>query len=311
MNASEIKILVTGARGFIGRALLPLLAKTYGGSSLHAIRRRHDDLVPPVQGVTWHSLDLLDTGAARKIIDTVKPTHILHAAWEARPPHFWTSGENLRWVKASVDLADHFALSGGNRFLSLGSVAEYDMQHGRMIEDQTPEFPSTLYGQSKLEFHRHLLMLSKENGLSTAIGRIFYVYGPFEHQSKLVASACHAIALNKNAQFGPLDLWRDYLHVDDLARAIMTLLESMHEGVVNLGSGQPVRQSTLLEIVARLSGRDDLFEIGARPANSQEPPIIFADTKIIRSLGWSPEIALEDGLAATLQWWRAQNRQAA
>ncbi len=185
------------------------------------------------------------------------------------------------------------------------------MQHGRMIEDQTPELPSTLYGQSKLDFHRHLLNLKQSHGLSAAIDWIFYVYGPFEHQSKLVATACHAIALNKKAQFGPLDLWRDYLHVDDLARAIMTLLDSMHEGVVNIGSGQPVRQSTLLEIVARLSGRDDLFEIGARPANPQEPPVLFADTKIIRSLGWSPEIALEDGLAATLQWWRAQNRQAA
>ena len=311
MSASEIKILVTGARGFIGRALLPLLAKTYGGSAIHAIMRRHDDPVPFVTGVTWHSVDLLEMGAARKIIDTVRPTHVLHAAWEARPPHFWTSEENLRWVKASVDLADHFAQSGGKRFLSLGSVAEYDMQHGRMIEDQTPELPSTLYGQSKLFFHRHLLNLKQSQGLSAAIGRIFYVYGPFEHQSKLVASACQAIALNKKAQFGPLDFWRDYLHVNDLARAITTLLDSSQDGVVNLGSGQPVRQSTLVETVARVSGRGDLFEICARPANNDEPPVLFAETKLIRSLGWRPEIALEDGLAATLQWRRAQHRQAA
>ena len=311
MNASQIKILVTGARGFIGRALLPLLAKIYGGSSIHAIKRRHDDPVPPVPGVTWHSLDLLDTGAARKLIDIIKPTHILHAAWEARPPHFWTSDDNRRWVKASIELTDHFVQSGGKRFLSIGSLAEYDIHQGRMIEHQTPEIPTTLYGQSKLDFHRHLLMLNKERGFSAAIGRVFYVYGPFELPSKLVASACHAIAMNRVAEFGPLDLWRDYLHIDDLARAIITLFGSSLQGVVNLGSSEPVRQSTLIETLAKISGRDDLFKIGARPANPHEPPILFADTKIIRSLGWKPEIAREEGLATTLQWWRAQHRRAA
>lgn len=311
MSASEVKILLTGARGFIGRAILPLLANTYGGASLHAIRRHRDDPVPPVTGVTWHSLDLLETGAARKFIDTVRPTHILHTAWEARPPHFWTSEENLHWVKASIELTDHFFQFGGKRFLSLGSVAEYDIHHGRMIEHPTPEKPTALYGQSKLEFHRHLLMLNKERGSSAAIGRVFYVYGPFEHPSKLVASACHAIAMNRVAEFGPLDLWRDYLHIDDLARAIITLFGSSLQGVVNLGSGEPVRQSTLIETLAKISGRGDLFKIGVRPANPLEPPILFADTKIIRSLGWKPEIALEDGLTATLQWWRAQHRRAA
>lgn len=311
MIASNIKILVTGARGFIGRAALSALSKIYGGSSLHAIRRRHDDPVPVLQGVTWHTADLLEADAARTLIETIKPTHILHAAWEARPPQFWTSLENRKWVQASVVLADHFTRCGGRRFMSLGSVAEYESQSGRMIEALTPENPSTLYGQCKLEFHRHLLKLQNEHGLSTAIGRIFYVYGPFEYETKLVASACQAIASNKVTQFGPLDLWRDYLHVHDLARAITILFGSTREGVVNLASGEPVRQSHLIETLASLSGRGDLFKMGKRLPFSNDPPILFADTNIIRSLGWHPEIALEDGLAATLHWWRGQYRHAA
>ena len=117
--------------------------------------------------------------------------------------------------------------------------------------------------------------------------------------------------MNKAVDFGPLDLWRDYLHIDDLAKAITMLFESPLQGIVNLGSGEPIRQSTLIETLAALSSRHDLFNIGARPANVQEPPILFADTKIIRSLGWRPEIAREDGLVATLRWWRGQHRQAA
>lgn len=93
-----------------------------------------------------------------------------------------------------------------------------------------------------------------------------------------MVSAWKAIGLNRKAEFGPLDLWRDYLHVADLALAITTLLDSSQDGVVNLGSGQPVRQSTLVETLARLSGRGDLFEIGAHPANNDDPPILFAET---------------------------------
>ncbi|NBU14090.1 MAG: NAD(P)-dependent oxidoreductase [Alphaproteobacteria bacterium] len=311
MSASDTKLLVTGARGFIGRAALLALAKQYGGASIHAVRKTNNGPVPLIPGVTWHTNDLLEKGSAEKLIEKIQPTHCLHAAWEARPPHFWTSPENEKWLAASIALAEAFAKTGGKRFISLGSVAEYENTSGRMIENVTPEAPSTLYGQCKRAFHRHLATISKDTGVLTSIGRIFYVYGPFEFETKLVASACRAIALNEPVAFGPLDLWRDYIHVNDLGRAIAILMESSLEGVVNLATGEPVRQSRLIETLANLSHCGDLFHIGARPTQPHEPPILFADTQKIRSIGWRPEISLEDGLQSTLKWWRAQLRHAA
>ena len=311
MSVAEPRLLVTGARGFIGRAALAALAKQYGGGSIHAVRKINSGHVPHIPGVTWHTQDLLDKGSAERIIEVIQPTHCLHAAWEARPPHFWTSPENEKWLAASIALAEAFVKIGGKRFVSLGSVAEYENSSGRTIENVTLEEPSTLYGNCKLAFHRHLTTLSMEGGVSTAIGRVFYVYGPFENETKLIASACRAIALNEPVAFGPLDLWRDYIHVNDLGRAISMLISSTLEGVVNLASGEPVRQSRLIETLANISHRGDLFHIGGRPAIAHEPPILFADTQKIRSIGWQPEITLEDGLQSTLKWWRAQLRHAA
>ena len=311
MSAAEPRHLITGARGFIGRAALSALAKQYGGASIHAVRKTNSGSVPVIPGVTWHTLDLLELGAAETLIEKIQPTHCLHAAWEARPPHFWTSPENEKWFAASVALAESFAKTGGKRFISLGSVAEYENTSGRMMENITPEEPPTLYGQCKLAFHRHLKTISKDTGVSISIGWIFYVYGPFEYETKLVASACRAIALNEPVAFGPLDLWRDYIHVNDLGRAIAILMASSLEGVVNLASGEPVRQSQLIETLAKLSHRSNLFYIGARPSLAHEPPIIFADTQKIRSIDWRPEITLEDGLQSSLKWWRAQPRHAA
>ncbi|MEI6573577.1 MAG: NAD(P)-dependent oxidoreductase [Alphaproteobacteria bacterium] len=311
MSVAEPRLLVTGARGFIGRAALTALAKQYGGASIHAVRKANSGPVPLIPGVTWHTQDLLESGSAERLIEVIQPTHCLHAAWEARPPHFWTSPENEKWLAASVALAEAFAMNGGKRFISLGSVAEYENTSGRIIENVTPEEPTTFYGQCKLAFHRHLMTLSKFSGISTSIGRIFYVYGPYEYETKLIASACRAIALNEPVTFGPLDLWRDYIHVNDLGRAISLLMNSSFEGVVNLATGEPVRQSMLVETLAKLSHRGDLFLIGARPAQIHEPPILFADTQKLRSIGWRPEITLEDGLQSTLKWWRAQLRHAA
>ena len=311
MSAAEPRILITGARGFIGRAALAALAKNYSGASIHAIRKKNQGPVPSVPGITGHAVDLLERGSAERLIETFRPTHCLHAAWEARPPHFWTSPENEKWLDASVAFVKAFAHHGGKRFVSLGSVAEYDNSSGRMIESVTPENPTTLYGQCKRDFHRHLTSLAKDHGFSSAIGRIFFVYGPHEYETKLVASACRAIVLNEPVGFGPLDLWRDYIHVNDLGRALNTLLNSSLEGVVNLASGEPLRQSAIIETLADLSGRRDLFQIGRRAAQDHETPILFADIEKIRSIGWMPEIALEDGLEATLKWWRGELLRAA
>lgn len=311
MSAPEPRILITGARGFIGRATLAVLAKHYSGSSIHAIRKTNLGPVPSIPGITWHAVDLLERGSAERLIDTLRPTHCLHAAWEARPPHFWTSPENEKWRDASIALVKAFAQIGGKRFVSLGSVAEYDNSFGRMIEGVTPENPTTLYGQCKRDFHRHLTALANDHGFSSAIGRIFFIYGPYEYKTKLVASACRAIVLNEPVGFGPLDRWRDYIHVNDLGRAINMLLSSSLEGIVNLASGEPSRQSTLIESLAKLSGRGDLLHIGKRVVQEHDPPVLFADNEKLRSIGWRPEIALEDGLAATLQWWRGHHRQAA
>ena len=88
MSNAELRLLVTGARGFIGRAALTALAKQYGGTSIHAVRKTNCGPVPLIPGVTWHTQDLLENGSAKRLIEVIKPTHCLHAAWEARPRIF-------------------------------------------------------------------------------------------------------------------------------------------------------------------------------------------------------------------------------
>ena len=91
------RVLVTGATGFVGRWTLPCLVDR--GFEVHAVSRRADP--PPRDGVTWRRLDLLD-GAIEALVRQVRPTHLLHFAWETTPLEYWVSLDNLRWGLARI-----------------------------------------------------------------------------------------------------------------------------------------------------------------------------------------------------------------
>lgn len=109
------RVLVTGATGFVGRHAVPaLLAR---GFEVHGVGRG--------VGPNQHAADLLAAEDRRALIARVRPSHLLHLAWDAEPGRYWTSEANLDWVAASLDLARLFAAAGGRRFVGIGTCAEY------------------------------------------------------------------------------------------------------------------------------------------------------------------------------------------
>jgi nucleoside-diphosphate-sugar epimerase len=100
---------------------------------------------------------------------------------------------------------------------------------------------------------------------------------------------------------------RDFLHTDDLADALITLLGSAVTGPVNVASGLDVPIRKIVELIADACGRPDLVRLGARPTPAGEPPLLTADVSRLRDeVGWSPKIDLAEGLKSTAAWWRVQ-----
>jgi nucleoside-diphosphate-sugar epimerase len=298
------RVLVTGASGFIGRHALTRLASR--GYEIHAVSHSTSGAGP---NVAWHTTDLLEPGAAERLVRAVRPSHLLHLAWLATPGEFWSSPQNHHWVEASGTLIQEFAAAGGKRVVVAGTCAEYDWASGLCIEGETSLEPATLYGRCKHVLHERTEELTRETGVDAAWGRIFFLYGPYEHPARLVASVIRSLLRGEEARSTHGEQVRDFLHVADVADAFATLVDSEVVGAVNIGSGSPTRIRDLVELIATATGRRELLRIGALPAPPDEAPVVVADVRRLNmELGWVPDLSLEEGVRQTVEWWRGEGR---
>ena len=293
-----MRVLVTGATGYIGRHVVPALCAA--GHEVHTLTRQGHAL----PGCIAHAGDLLAPGAPEAIIATVLPDVVLHIAWEATPGVYWTSPDNPAWARATGALVLAARAHGAQRFVGVGSCAEYDWTSGHCEEDVTPEEPATPYGQAKLEACRGVAAAS-QSGFSSAWGRVFLLFGGDEHSSRLVPSVALAIRRGEPALCSHGEQVRDFLHVQDVAGALVTLLHSSVEGVVNIASGESRRVRDVVEGLAQRLGRPELIRLGARATN--EPPVLTASAQRLRGeAGWQPILTFDAALDAAADYWRRQ-----
>ncbi len=298
------RVLLTGANGFIGRHCVPSLLKK--GFEVHAVLSEAGKK-PELGSVLWHTANLLDSKSLSTLLEKIQPSHLLHFAWITTPGVYWTSEENLRWVQASLELLRNFKSQGGRRAVMAGSCAEYDWRYGYSSEAVTPLNPATLYGSCKKALCEMLMSFADQEGLSAAWGRIFFLYGPHEHPTRLVPSVVRALLHDQPALCTHGNQIRDFLHVDDVASAFASLLDSEVEGAVNIASGEPVAIQTVVHRIAEKIGRPDLVRLGAVPASASDAPLLVGDaSRLNHEVKWSPRHSLEDGLEMTITWWKKQ-----
>lgn len=302
------KVLVTGASGFVGRATVRALHRNGWQvvAAARALPRQADEILP--DEIERVAIDLHDVLRARELLDKLKPTHLLHLAWCTEHGRYWTSPENLTWVSASLDLVRAFREAGGARVVVAGTCAEYDWAHGYCSEEITPLEPHSLYGVAKNGLRAILESYLRGSGVAFAWARLFSPYGPAEYHARLVPSVINAVLDGRAVHCTHGKQYRDFLYIDDVANAFCRLLDIESEGSFNISSAQPVRIHEIVTKIGSLANWRGTPDFGAIAAPSNDPPMLVGDNRKLLELGWSPRIALDEGLANSIAWWRTAQR---
>lgn len=282
-----MKVLLTGATGFIGRHVLAELRRQ-GIETVAVGRTRPEDY-----DGDFITADLLQPEAPALVIDRAQPTHLIHLAWYTEHGAYWTSPLNLRWLDASVRLAEAFRAAKGEKLIAAGTCAEYDWAAGYCRENSTPLIPATFYGTAKDATRRLLAAVCAAAGVQFAWGRVFMPYGDGEDARRLIPSLT-AVFEGRREPFGVNGAaYRDFLHVKDVARAFTCLLRPEARGDYNIASGEPTRIADLVSRIAEALGGDARRVLDLPTSRLGEPEILLADNRKLRSLGWeatSPSI---------------------
>jgi nucleoside-diphosphate-sugar epimerase len=150
-------------------------------------------------------------------------------------------------------------------------------------------------------------LLGEQLGLEIGWGRIFYPYGPGECGPRLVPSVIRSLLAGEKALCTEGLQVRDFVFVEDVAKAFIALLTSPYCGPVNIGSGVPVTVRQVVTRIGEIIGRPDLLEIGAIPTRGFEPQEIVADIAKLRSIGFQPQYSIDGGLERTVEWWKSRS----
>jgi len=297
-----VRVLVTGAAGFIGATLTPALLAA--GADVQALVRPGRSLGPAVES---HEADLRDANAVARAVAAARPEVVLHLAAGAGHAHDAPGRAAMvaDTLHGTSNLLEALRRAEPRRLVHVGGGLEYGHAE-RPLRETDPLRPVTFRGAVKGASTLLALELGNETEVEVAVLRPFAVYGPGELLPRFVPAAVTAALRGEPIRVTDGRAGRDYVYVGDVVGACLAAatVPAAAGEVVNLGSGRLTTNRKLVERLAAISGLELDVRVGGHEPRPWDTGPWVADVTTAREvLAWRPTTDLDAGLALTLEWF--------
>lgn len=297
-----MRVLLTGATGFVGRHVLTALSAI--DCDVVAITSR---TVPMEEnaGVKWIHADLFREAESKAAVVETQADILIHMAWYAEHGKFWNAPENFDWSRATLQLFQEFIRNGGKRAVFAGTCAEYDWQYGYCVEGVTPTEPSTVYGQCKDATRRLTKVLAQQSGVEWVWGRVFFPFGFGEPENRLLPSVINSLLRQEPVLCSHGKQYRDFMAVNEVATAFAHLACKTHDiGEFNISTGKPTQLTELIEYCVKYLKSRISPQYGAIKVADNEPPILVGDNRKLKNTGWQSQGDWEAALPTMIEQYK-------
>lgn len=308
-----MKVLVTGAGGFVGQHLLnKLLMKK---NEVVAINRKNNIFLSSLD-IPVYETDILDFDTILNCMKKEKPDVLIHLAAQSNVGISWnkpilTASTN---IEGSLNLYKvFFEVNPNGKFINIGSSDEYGLtaKLGIPLVEEMECKPQNPYSISKYCTEQMILQLAKKDKVNVVSTRSFNHFGPGQNTGFVISDFASQVAkikkgLVENKIFvGDLSASRDFLYIDDVVDAYIKIAENkIPNGVYNISSGIAIKIEYILNKLIEISNMNIKVIIDKnkfRPAEVKK--FIGNSDKLKELVGWKPTVNFDDGLEKTLNYW--------
>ena len=297
-------ILVAGDSGLVGSAIV------------RELKRLNKDVI----GISSKDVDLLDRNKTFEFINNLKPVAIIDSAAKvggiggnnSYPVEFLS--QNLQIQSNLMDAAHAAKVS---KFVFLGSSCIYPRDCAQPIKEEylltgALEQTNSAYAVAKIAGIELIKSYRKEYGYKWISVMPTNMYGPNDNfdleNGHVLPVLIRKFIEAKLSDSGKVALWgsgsplREFLHVDDLAKAVVLCMDKYDDSKqINIGSGQEVSIKDLADKISKAVGfSGEIIWDSSKPDGTMRKVL---DSSKIANLGWKPLISLDQGIASTVEWY--------
>lgn len=294
-----MKVLVTGAAGFIGSFVVQeLLDHQFSVVAIDNLSNGKKSRVP--RNATFYEADITNS-ETEEIFQLEKPDYVIHLAAQTS---VLDSVENpIADCQANI-LGTLYTLKYANQFnikkcVFASSAAVYGNPSALPIKEDSKLSPLSFYGLSKVSAENYVRLYEKMFGLKSCILRFSNVYGP-NQESGVISNFLHRINKNEPPIIHNGNQTRDFVYVKDVASACLTALVSHETGVFHISSGIERTINEVSKLISQISNTE--IEPIVKELDAAEiKRSVLSNEKAKRLLQWEPFYSLEEGLEEVIQ----------